>query len=66
MRVVESSFDGPRYVFRAVLISCAGHYLRVVAISSDCDDDAVLVKVNPEGPTCHTGERSCFHHVVSG
>ena len=44
----------------------SGHYLRVVAISSDCDDDAVLLKVNPEGPTCHTGERSCFHHVISG
>jgi len=34
--------------------------LRVKSISKDCDSDALLVRAEPAGPTCHTGERSCF------
>ena len=38
----------------------SGNVLRVKSISIDCDSDALLVKAEPAGPTCHTGERSCF------
>lgn len=36
------------------------HYLNVVEIRTDCDSDALLITVRPDGPTCHTGEVSCF------
>ncbi len=38
----------------------SGNYLKVEEIRYDCDGDAVLVRARPMGPTCHTGERSCF------
>ncbi|NIP78776.1 MAG: bifunctional phosphoribosyl-AMP cyclohydrolase/phosphoribosyl-ATP diphosphatase HisIE [Gemmatimonadetes bacterium] len=38
----------------------SGNTLRVVALHGDCDGDAVLARVDPAGPTCHTGARSCF------
>jgi phosphoribosyl-AMP cyclohydrolase len=38
----------------------SGNVLRVKSISVDCDSDALLVKADPAGPTCHTGNRSCF------
>ena len=38
----------------------SGNVLRVVSIAKDCDSDAILIKADPAGPTCHTGERSCF------
>lgn len=38
----------------------SGNELRVVALDADCDGDAVLARVIPAGPTCHTGARSCF------
>ena len=38
----------------------SGNFLNLVAIKSDCDNDSLLVRVNPEGNTCHTGEYSCF------
>jgi phosphoribosyl-ATP pyrophosphohydrolase/phosphoribosyl-AMP cyclohydrolase len=38
----------------------SGNRLRVVSLHADCDGDAVLALVEPEGPSCHTGERSCF------
>ena len=38
----------------------SGNTLVVQAIASDCDGDALLVTANAAGPTCHTGERSCF------
>ena len=38
----------------------SGNYLRLVEIRLDCDGDALLIRALPEGPTCHTGERSCF------
>lgn len=38
----------------------SGHFLYVKSIQKDCDNDTLLIKVNPVGPTCHTGSRSCF------
>jgi phosphoribosyl-ATP pyrophosphohydrolase/phosphoribosyl-AMP cyclohydrolase len=38
----------------------SGHYLLLKDLFIDCDQDAVLVKAEPIGPTCHTGEPSCF------
>ena len=38
----------------------SGNVLNLVSISSDCDNDALLIKATPIGPTCHTGEPSCF------
>jgi len=39
----------------------SGNFLNVRSILVDCDDDALLIRVQPLGPACHTGERSCFH-----
>lgn len=36
------------------------NFLNLVSISPDCDQDALLVKVNPEGPTCHLGDDTCW------
>jgi len=36
------------------------HYLNMVSIFLDCDQDTLLVKVNPDGPTCHTGSDTCW------
>jgi phosphoribosyl-AMP cyclohydrolase len=38
----------------------SGSYLNVSDISRDCDDDALLIRVEATGPVCHTGNRSCF------
>ncbi|EQA5149168.1 bifunctional phosphoribosyl-AMP cyclohydrolase/phosphoribosyl-ATP diphosphatase HisIE [Escherichia coli] len=38
----------------------SGHFLNVVSIAPDCDNDSLLVLVNPIGPTCHKGTSSCF------
>lgn len=38
----------------------SGNYLNVVDISADCDNDSILIKAHPSGPTCHTGRTSCF------
>jgi len=38
----------------------SGNVLNVVSITPDCDNDTLLVLVNPVGPTCHTGTTSCF------
>ncbi|MBH0207870.1 MAG: bifunctional phosphoribosyl-AMP cyclohydrolase/phosphoribosyl-ATP diphosphatase HisIE [Nitrospira sp.] len=38
----------------------SGHKLHVKALFIDCDRDTILVKAQPIGPTCHTGERACF------
>ena len=37
-----------------------GNTMRVLEIRLDCDGDAVLLRVTPSGPACHTGSRSCF------
>jgi len=38
----------------------SGNALRVVSISPDCDNDALLIRALPAGPVCHTGTKSCF------
>jgi phosphoribosyl-AMP cyclohydrolase len=38
----------------------SGNVLEVVEVRLDCDRDAVLLRVRPAGPACHTGARSCF------
>jgi phosphoribosyl-ATP pyrophosphohydrolase/phosphoribosyl-AMP cyclohydrolase len=40
----------------------SGNVQRVRALRFDCDADAVLALVEPAGPACHTGERTCFHN----
>jgi len=40
----------------------SGNFLRLRSLRYDCDLDAVLALVEPEGPACHTGERTCFHN----
>jgi phosphoribosyl-ATP pyrophosphohydrolase/phosphoribosyl-AMP cyclohydrolase len=39
----------------------SGNVQHVAEIRIDCDEDSLLVLVNPEGPACHTGNRSCFY-----
>ena len=43
----------------------SGHFLDVVSVQADCDRDALLVTADPNGPTCHTGARSCFGEVLT-
>ena len=38
----------------------SGHYLNLVEMKADCDQDTLLVRVNPIGPTCHTGTDTCW------
>ena len=38
----------------------SGNFLKVVSIKEDCDQDALLIQVTPNGPTCHNGTTSCF------
>jgi phosphoribosyl-ATP pyrophosphohydrolase/phosphoribosyl-AMP cyclohydrolase len=42
----------------------SGNYLDVRRILYDCDEDALVVRVKPTGPACHTGERSCFYREL--
>jgi phosphoribosyl-ATP pyrophosphohydrolase/phosphoribosyl-AMP cyclohydrolase len=44
----------------------SGNTQRVVSLSRDCDGDAVLARVTPAGPACHTGARSCFGETAHG
>lgn len=44
----------------------SGNVLRVIEARIDCDQDAVWLRVEPAGPACHTGERSCFYRRVEG
>ena len=44
----------------------SGNTQRVVGLLADCDRDAVLVRVIPRGPACHTGADSCFHEPIGG
>jgi phosphoribosyl-ATP pyrophosphohydrolase/phosphoribosyl-AMP cyclohydrolase len=39
----------------------SGNFLHVVEVMSDCDNDTLLIKVNPEGPVCHTGSDTCWN-----
>lgn len=42
----------------------SGNVLHLRELRLDCDGDALIAVVEPHGPTCHTGERSCFHREV--
>jgi len=44
----------------------SGNYLHIKSIKVDCDLDCLLLKVEPEGPSCHTGTESCFYRSVQG
>jgi phosphoribosyl-AMP cyclohydrolase len=42
----------------------SGHVQRLVEMRLDCDGDTLLLRVDQEGPACHTGERSCFFRRI--
>ena len=42
----------------------SGNVLRVVEVRVDCDADTLLLRAQPAGPACHTGERSCFYRTL--
>ena len=42
----------------------SGNYQHIVSITADCDKDALVVMVEPDGPACHTGSVSCFTNEV--
>jgi phosphoribosyl-AMP cyclohydrolase len=44
----------------------SGNTQKVVSIMADCDLDSIVIRVNPKGPACHTGERTCFFEEVEG
>jgi phosphoribosyl-AMP cyclohydrolase len=44
----------------------SGNSQVVKTILVDCDFDAILYLVDQKGPACHTGEKSCFHNLLSG
>jgi phosphoribosyl-ATP pyrophosphohydrolase/phosphoribosyl-AMP cyclohydrolase len=44
----------------------SGHVLRLRQLRIDCDGDAIVALVEPTGPACHTGERSCFYRELDG
>ena len=44
----------------------SGNYQHIVSITTDCDYDALEVRVRKDGPACHTGAESCFHNSVFG
>lgn len=44
----------------------SGHTQRVVEMRTDCDQDAVWIRVEQAGAACHTGRRSCFYRKVAG
>jgi phosphoribosyl-AMP cyclohydrolase len=44
----------------------SGNVLTVASMRVDCDQDAILLLVDPAGPACHTGARSCFYREVRG
>jgi phosphoribosyl-AMP cyclohydrolase len=42
----------------------SGNLQKVEEVYYDCDGDTLLIKVTPEGPACHTGERTCFYRKI--
>jgi phosphoribosyl-ATP pyrophosphohydrolase/phosphoribosyl-AMP cyclohydrolase len=44
----------------------SGNVLKLRQLRLDCDGDAIVALVEPTGPACHTGERSCFHRRIDG
>lgn len=43
----------------------SGHFLNVVEMRIDCDQDAIWVIAKPDGPTCHTNSDSCFYRKIT-
>ena len=43
----------------------SGNVLKVASIAVDCDQDALVIRADPAGPTCHTGAESCFYRLLS-
>ncbi len=41
----------------------SGHFLHVLELRTDCDQDTILIKARPDGPVCHTGADTCFDEV---
>jgi phosphoribosyl-ATP pyrophosphohydrolase/phosphoribosyl-AMP cyclohydrolase len=41
----------------------SGNFLNVVSVKNDCDNDSLLIQVNPIGPTCHTGTDTCWRET---
>src|SRR6266508_2367617 len=44
----------------------SGNIQRVIEVRVDCDTDTLLIRVNPAGPACHTGEQTCFYREYKG
>ena len=44
----------------------SGNFQQVVSVMADCDADALVIRVRPQGPACHTGARTCFFEAVEG
>ena len=44
----------------------SGNFINVRSIHIDCDEDTILIKADPVGPVCHTGNRSCFYRDLAG
>lgn len=42
----------------------SGNVQKVLSIAADCDGDVLLIRVEPEGPACHTGAYSCFYQEI--
>lgn len=43
----------------------SGSIMRVREVLVDCDQDTILLRVDPQGPACHTGNRTCFYRQLS-
>ena len=43
----------------------SGNFLELVDVFEDCDNDSLLIKAIPHGPTCHTGSKSCFNYELN-
>lgn len=44
----------------------SGNFLKLVSLAIDCDNDTLLIKVNPVGPVCHTGNDTCWNESNQG
>ena len=44
----------------------SGNIQKVLEVRVDCDADSILILVEPAGPACHTGEKSCFYRSLTG
>ncbi len=43
----------------------SGNYIKVKEVWKNCEDNTILVKAEPTGPVCHTGNRTCFYRKLS-